>query len=175
MRVLSALLLTHCFGCVVLKGADDEFTIHGVNDVELSKKRTTKICQNINEGNYTKRGYQRKLLVYNEQDFPTNSITPENDQKRHLKVTTSQYLHLRQRKQSDSEEDTDETEDEYSDDWDDWGAWSPCSVTCGCGQQVRWRHCITDDCTKGLKRAQIKTCHLKPCDKGFLSWLGIKV
>lgn len=62
-----------------------------------------------------------------------------------------------------------------SDDWDDWGAWSPCSVTCGCGQQVRWRHCITEECVKGLKKAQIKTCHLRPCDKGFLSWLGIKL
>lgn len=118
--------------------------------------------------------YQRKLLIYEEKDISEYLSTSKKDWKTNEK-TTSQYFHLRQRKESDSEDDKETTNEEYSDDWDDWGAWSPCSVTCGCGQQVRWRHCITDDCIKGLKRAQIKTCHLKPCDKGFLSWLGIKL
>ncbi|XP_015175386.1 PREDICTED: uncharacterized protein LOC107065850 [Polistes dominula] len=121
--------------------------------------------------------HQRKLLIYEEKDISEYLSTSKNDWKIN-EITTSQYFHLRQRKQNDFENDEETTNEEYSDDWDDWddwGAWGPCSVTCGCGQQVRWRHCITDDCIKGLKRAQIKTCHLKPCDKGFLSWLGIKL
>ncbi|XP_018339305.1 PREDICTED: uncharacterized protein LOC108746822 isoform X2 [Trachymyrmex septentrionalis] len=59
--------------------------------------------------------------------------------------------------------------------WDNWSIWSACSVSCGQGRQVRWRHCLSADCTKGLKKAQLKSCHLKDCGtKGILGWLGIK-
>ncbi|XP_028050554.1 transcription initiation factor TFIID subunit 11 isoform X2 [Monomorium pharaonis] len=59
--------------------------------------------------------------------------------------------------------------------WDSWSIWSACSVTCGQGRQVRWRHCLSKDCTDGLKKAQMRSCRLKDCStKGFLGWLGIK-
>ncbi|XP_012055942.1 PREDICTED: properdin-like [Atta cephalotes] len=59
--------------------------------------------------------------------------------------------------------------------WDNWSIWSACSVSCGQGRQVRWRHCLSADCTKGLKKAQLKSCYLKNCGtKGILGWLGIK-
>ena len=59
--------------------------------------------------------------------------------------------------------------------WDNWSIWSACSVSCGQGRQVRWRHCLSADCTKGLKKAQLKSCHLKDCGtKGILGWLGLK-
>ncbi|KAL2723299.1 uncharacterized protein V1477_019150 [Vespula maculifrons] len=220
MRVLFALLLTHCFGCVILQGIDDKLTLNRFDDIKFWKKCIPKIYKNINvciKDNYTLRRsthsltnqftffhrqkmipfklkskhfytlqkyirppekyHQRKLLIYGQQDISEYLSTFKKDSKRHVEATTSEYFHLRQRKQSDFEDD-EEASKEYTDDlddWDDWGAWSPCSVTCGCGQQVRWRHCITDDCIKGLKKAQIKTCHLRPCDKGFLSWLGIKL
>ncbi|XP_031848999.1 uncharacterized protein LOC116434586 isoform X2 [Nomia melanderi] len=61
-----------------------------------------------------------------------------------------------------------------NEDWDEWDNWSACSVTCGNGRQVRWRHCSAEDCTRGLKRAQIKPCRLKQCDKNIFHWLGIK-
>ncbi|XP_047368539.1 uncharacterized protein LOC124956587 [Vespa velutina] len=218
MQVLSALLLTHCLGCVILQGIDDKLMLNKFDDIKFWKKCIPKIYKNINvcvkdnctlqRSNHSltnqftfshrqkmflikskskhsyklqkyirpfeKYHHQRKLLIYGERDISEYFSTYKKDSKRHVKATTSQYYHLRQRKQSDNEDD-EEPDKEYLDDWDDWGTWSPCSVTCGCGQQVRWRHCITDDCIKGLKKVQIKTCHLRPCDKGFLSWLGIKL
>lgn len=58
--------------------------------------------------------------------------------------------------------------------WDNWGSWSKCSTTCGPGRKVRWRHCTSVNCTRGLKKAQIKNCLLKDCEKTILNWLGIK-
>ncbi|XP_022910344.1 isthmin-2-like [Onthophagus taurus] len=47
--------------------------------------------------------------------------------------------------------------------WDQWGKWSPCSVTCGIGKIIRWRHCVGGGCAAGEKEAQIKTCTLPAC------------
>ncbi|XP_032668391.1 A disintegrin and metalloproteinase with thrombospondin motifs adt-2 [Odontomachus brunneus] len=59
--------------------------------------------------------------------------------------------------------------------WDDWNNWSACSVTCGQGRQVRWRHCLSENCSEGLKKAQMRSCRIKDCEtKGLLGWLGIK-
>lgn len=47
--------------------------------------------------------------------------------------------------------------------WEHWGKWSKCSVTCGVGKIIRWRFCISDNCGKNEREAQIKTCVLAPC------------
>ncbi|KAL0125694.1 hypothetical protein PUN28_004636 [Cardiocondyla obscurior] len=47
--------------------------------------------------------------------------------------------------------------------WDHWGNWSTCSVTCGIGKIVRWRHCIGGYCSLGEKKAQMKTCTFAAC------------
>lgn len=47
--------------------------------------------------------------------------------------------------------------------WDQWGNWSTCSVTCGIGKIVRWRHCISGSCSLGEKKAQLKTCTSAAC------------
>uniref|UniRef100_A0AAR5QCY2 ADAMTS cysteine-rich domain-containing protein n=1 Tax=Dendroctonus ponderosae TaxID=77166 RepID=A0AAR5QCY2_DENPD len=47
--------------------------------------------------------------------------------------------------------------------WDHWGKWSDCSVSCGVGKTVRWRHCVSDGCADGEKEAQIRTCTMSPC------------
>ncbi|XP_011175471.2 properdin [Solenopsis invicta] len=47
--------------------------------------------------------------------------------------------------------------------WDRWGNWSTCSVTCGVGKIMRWRHCIGGRCSLGEKKAQLKTCTLAAC------------
>lgn len=43
------------------------------------------------------------------------------------------------------------------------GKWSDCSVSCGVGKSVRWRHCVSNGCADGEKEAQIRTCTMKPC------------
>ncbi|XP_046587903.1 uncharacterized protein LOC124293039 [Neodiprion lecontei] len=76
--------------------------------------------------------------------------------------------------EEDTHVDKEETENDMSD-WDEWTEWSECSTSCGCGRQVRWRHCIGKECMAGLKKAQIRTCHLRDCNsKSLLTWLGIK-
>lgn len=47
--------------------------------------------------------------------------------------------------------------------WDHWGKWSDCTVTCGVGKMIRWRHCVGGSCEKGEKEAQIKSCTLPAC------------
>ncbi|XP_011704226.1 PREDICTED: uncharacterized protein LOC105459693 [Wasmannia auropunctata] len=47
--------------------------------------------------------------------------------------------------------------------WDQWGNWSTCSVTCGIGKIMRWRHCIGGSCSLGEKKAQLKTCTSAAC------------
>ncbi|KAL6426753.1 hypothetical protein ACFW04_009234 [Cataglyphis niger] len=47
--------------------------------------------------------------------------------------------------------------------WDQWGNWSTCSVTCGIGKIMRWRHCISGSCSVGEKKAQLKTCTSAAC------------
>ncbi|XP_026670047.1 thrombospondin-1-like [Ceratina calcarata] len=81
---------------------------------------------------------------------------------------------LNEEEKSDSLFRPEITSEEENGVWDDWGNWSTCSVTCGNGRRVRWRHCSANNCVKGLKKAQIKTCHLKKCDTNILNWLGIK-
>ncbi|CAL7945454.1 unnamed protein product [Xylocopa violacea] len=106
----------------------------------------------------------RKLLSYSDNTPYANSIKNEqsqNTQKANAHENQQKYLLRDVKNQIEL--------------WDEWGNWSTCSVTCGNGRQVRWRHCSAEDCTKGLKKAQIKACHLKNCDsKTILHWLGIK-
>lgn len=47
--------------------------------------------------------------------------------------------------------------------WDHWGKWSPCTVSCGEGKMMRWRHCVSQACAPGEKEAQIKTCKKPHC------------
>ncbi|XP_012279163.1 uncharacterized protein LOC105699042 [Orussus abietinus] len=49
--------------------------------------------------------------------------------------------------------------------WDKWTDWSSCSVTCGKGRQIRWRHCI-HDCTVAETEMEEKTCQLPACAPG---------
>lgn len=54
--------------------------------------------------------------------------------------------------------------------WDRWTDWSSCSVTCGKGRQIRWRHC-THDCTLAETEMEEKSCQLPACKPG--KFLGI--
>ncbi|PBC32343.1 Thrombospondin-1 [Apis cerana cerana] len=92
---------------------------------------------------------QRKLLNYLKKTHFENNINNEQLQRRKQKKFLKYAKNAKKNNSSSNES------------WDGWGNWSSCSVTCGNGRQVRWRHCAAEHCTKGLKKAQIKTCRLK--------------
>nr|XP_046465866.1 uncharacterized protein LOC124211141 [Neodiprion pinetum] len=54
--------------------------------------------------------------------------------------------------------------------WDRWTEWSSCSVTCGKGRQIRWRHCV-HECTTAETEMEEKSCQLPSCGPG--KFLGI--
>ncbi|XP_018304337.1 uncharacterized protein [Mycetomoellerius zeteki] len=120
--------------------------------------------------------YRRKLLGYERDFFRIHPMRYNRSKRIPHEITQMKVSGLTKKKHDVIAKDT------YSNDenidwaaWDNWSIWSACSVSCGQGRQVRWRHCLSTDCTKGLKKAQLKSCHLKDCGtKGFLGWLGIK-
>lgn len=54
--------------------------------------------------------------------------------------------------------------------WGRWMDWSSCSVTCGKGRQIRWRHCLRD-CQDAETEMEEKACQLPACPPG--KFLGI--
>ncbi|XP_011880996.1 PREDICTED: uncharacterized protein LOC105569268 [Vollenhovia emeryi] len=54
--------------------------------------------------------------------------------------------------------------------WGRWMDWSSCSVTCGKGRQIRWRHCL-HDCNDAETEMEEKACQLPACPPG--KFLGI--
>lgn len=46
--------------------------------------------------------------------------------------------------------------------WAKWSQWSPCSVTCGKGREIRWRHCL-GNCEGVETEMEEKTCQLPAC------------
>lgn len=46
--------------------------------------------------------------------------------------------------------------------WDKWTKWSKCSVTCGKGRKIRWRHCLTQNC-EAETELQEKACQMPEC------------
>lgn len=51
--------------------------------------------------------------------------------------------------------------------WGPWTKWSTCSVTCGKGRKIRWRHCAAD-CKDAETEMEEKTCQLPACKPGKL-------
>lgn len=49
--------------------------------------------------------------------------------------------------------------------WSNWTDWSKCSVTCGEGRKIRWRHCLKfGKCKDNVETEMVeKRCALSPC------------
>lgn len=54
--------------------------------------------------------------------------------------------------------------------WGRWTGWSSCSVSCGKGRQIRWRHCLRD-CSTVETEMEEKACQMPACPPG--KFLGI--
>ncbi|CAG9838892.1 unnamed protein product [Diabrotica balteata] len=46
--------------------------------------------------------------------------------------------------------------------WDQWTQWSPCSVSCGKGRNIRWRHC-RENCREAETEMEEKSCQMPAC------------
>ncbi|XP_071565338.1 uncharacterized protein, partial [Temnothorax nylanderi] len=108
--------------------------------------------------------YRRKLLSYEQNFFGTRPTRSSRFHNGIREVILAEATGLTERKRNVAAKDI-ESNDEDIDSaaWDNWSIWSTCSVTCGQGRQVRWRHCLSADCIEGLKKAQLKRCRLKDC------------
>lgn len=51
--------------------------------------------------------------------------------------------------------------------WGQWTDWSPCSVSCGKGRKIRWRHCL-ETCDDAETEMEEKACQLPACGPGKL-------
>lgn len=51
--------------------------------------------------------------------------------------------------------------------WGTWTDWSACSVTCGKGREIRWRHCRAAGGCDGVETEMgEKACQLPACSPG---------
>lgn len=51
--------------------------------------------------------------------------------------------------------------------WGPWTDWSACSVSCGRGREIRWRHCM-ETCNGIETEMEEKMCQLPACGPGKL-------
>ncbi|XP_034193090.2 uncharacterized protein LOC117610150 [Osmia lignaria lignaria] len=120
-------------------------------------------------------GHGKELSNLRSYQCPSCDEIFQNHRRKLLSYTDEINSHLDNTGLNDFLKVTNKDTENHGELWDNWSNWSKCSVTCGNGRQVRWRHCLAGDCTKGLKKAQMKTCRQKQCgSKTFLHWLGIK-
>lgn len=56
--------------------------------------------------------------------------------------------------------------------WGDWTEWSACSVTCGKGREIRWRHC-QGNCDGIETEMEEKTCQLPACGTKLFGVLSL--
>ncbi|KAL0125693.1 hypothetical protein PUN28_004635 [Cardiocondyla obscurior] len=122
--------------------------------------------------------YRRKLLSYKQifsRTHPVKDSSRFYNVKHYDSSITARMSRLTKEKRNATKNIESKDKDTDSVSWGNWSIWTACSVTCGRGRQVRWRHCLSADCIKGLKKAQLRNCRLQDCSaKGFLGWLGIK-
>ena len=53
--------------------------------------------------------------------------------------------------------------------WGDWSTWSTCDVTCGIGNQTKFRECKRSPANKGIWCAwtsETRYCYETPCKQG---------
>ncbi|CAH1179490.1 unnamed protein product [Phaedon cochleariae] len=55
-----------------------------------------------------------------------------------------------------------ENKSETDQQWDEWSPWSSCSVSCGKGRHIRWRHC-RQKCDGVETEMEQKLCQLPAC------------
>ena len=132
--------------CTALQTYDNITSIGSTNH-----KLQTKIDEVLRDG----KKHERKEFLEREKKSDSNQLVqfrPEKQQEELKKQKRSRWQQKSHQK------------------WDRWTDWSSCSVTCGKGRQIRWRHCIRE-CYIAETEMEEKACQLPACPP--VKFLGI--
>nr|CAI5836295.1 unnamed protein product [Callosobruchus analis] len=146
--------------------------IHGLaKEIDMSKKGMTlnaflqsklnAIRDVIRIKNEAIRGHRAKKST----PSTVMSTTTEDQALAKLEAVLTGFLKAKGTRSKRSKRDKNEKRIEKSNEkqkWDDWSHWSGCSVSCGKGRIIRWRHCI-DSCDGIETEMQERACQLPAC------------
>jgi len=124
----------------------DRATIEEEPKISLEKKDTSNFTSKISENADNRQHFAKELILAGKKASPMHSNGS--------RFARGEYRMRRRSRRK----------------WGRWMDWSSCSVTCGKGRQIRWRHCL-HDCNDAETEMEEKACQLPACPPS--KFLGI--